>query len=102
MAWRNQATHQEETKAVKTELVRLGYKDAKVRHGSGTAWGWLHIKVSITKPVNCGCERVDIGLCRPCLDLSGLHYRKAIDIAQTITGRHGEYDGNINATINLV
>ena len=62
----------QETKEVKTALAQAGIK-AKVGHGKGTAGGWLYIT----------------------LDVVGKR-QEAIDIAQLITGRHGEYDGCIN------
>lgn len=100
--WRNQATHQEETKAVKAELVRLGYKDAKVGHGTGTAWAWLHIQVSVPKARACRCTDEPIGKCLECRHLSNEHYQRAISIAKRVTGRDGQYDGEINATVNLM
>ena len=62
-----------ETKAVKKALLDAGIK-ARVRHGSGTSWGWLHIWID------------------PSLNMGD----KAVKIAQQVTGRHGEYDGCIN------
>ena len=74
MTWRNHSTHQEETKAVKAALAEAGIK-AKVGHGSGTAWAWLEI--------NLGSGNW------------GLHDR-AVQIAQSVTGRHGDYNGQIS------
>ena len=34
----------QETTAVKRALAEAGYV-ASVKHGTGTAWGWLHIKL---------------------------------------------------------
>ncbi len=62
----------EETKAVKTALAKAGIK-AKVKHGTGSTFGWLFITVNTTG------KRQEV-----------------IDITQLITGRRGEYDGNIN------
>lgn len=34
-----------ETKAVKAALIAAGFKGVSVKHGRGTAWGWLDIWV---------------------------------------------------------
>jgi len=72
-------TRREETKAVKDALKAAGI-NARVTHGTGTAWGWLEIHI----------ER---GM--------GHAYAGIIKTAQTVTGRHGEHDGNINIYYNL-
>ncbi len=51
MSWRKQDNHKEETKAVKKALADAGIK-AKVTHGRGTAWGWLHINIGSPKERN--------------------------------------------------
>ena len=91
MAWRKQANHREETKAVKKALADVGI-DAKVTHGRGTAWGWLHI--------NIGDPRHRNGLKPAPFDRQyneeelALH-SKVLKIVQETTGRHGEYEGEI-------
>lgn len=77
MCWRNHATHREESKAVKDALRRRGIR-ARVGHDRGTAWAWLTILVSREY-----CDTVR---------------RQVLGIAQTVTGRHGEYDGQILVT----
>jgi len=37
----------EETTAVKRALVAAGFDKPRVKHGTGTAWGWLKIYVDI-------------------------------------------------------
>lgn len=69
----------EETQAVKKALVAAGYAGVRVSHGAGTAYGWLHIK----------CEA------KPGQDYAG-KLRDVEAIAQRVTGRHGDYGGNIN------
>jgi hypothetical protein len=102
--WRNQDSHRAETKAVKSALIANGIDVEKVGHGTGTAWAWLHI--TLHKPLELGCEQhgtsggyEDRLTCLGCHayyhDMRDLE-RKAIHIAQAITGRHGEYDGEIN------
>jgi len=71
MSWRNQKTHREETKAVKEALKKAGIS-AKVGHGTGTAWSWLEIFTDRTG------DR-----------------EKILEIAQDVTGRSGDYHGNI-------
>lgn len=91
MSWRNHDSHQEETKAVKKALADAGIK-ASVTHGTGTAWGWLHI--------NLGDSRKRNGVIA---EEFGYRYneteeelrRKVMKIVREVTGRHGEYDGEI-------
>ena len=63
----------QETKEVKTALAKAGIK-ARVGHGRGTSWGWLYITVDRAL------------MLRP----------EIVAIAQRVTGRKGEYDGNIS------
>ena len=89
MAWRNHANHKEETKAVKKALADAGIK-AKVTHGRGTAWGWLHINIGSPKERN-GLKPEPFDYQYTELEL----HRMVLKIAQETTGRHGEYDGEI-------
>lgn len=91
MAWRNQDSHKEETKAVKKALADAGIK-AKVTHGRGTAWGWLHINLGDPRKRD-GLKKEEYGFVYTEKELE-LH-KKALKIAREITGRHGEYDGEI-------
>ena len=67
-----------ETKMVKDALAAAGIK-AKVRHGTGTACGWLHIEIPRQ---NSRLETVVLG-------------EKAVRIAEGIRGGQGIYDGRI-------
>jgi hypothetical protein len=78
MSWRNQETHREETKAVKDALLKAGFANVKVEHGRGTAWGWLEIHCD-AKPSH------------PYQDKKA----EVLRIAKAVTGRHGDYDGEI-------
>jgi len=78
MTWRNHKTHQEETKAVKDALIKAGFPNVRVGHGRGTAWGWLEIHCAGKPGQSLQDKRVE-----------------AIRIAKTVTGRSGEYDGEI-------
>ena len=66
----------DEVAAVKRALRQAGIPFRHVRHGTGTARGWLHI-----------------GLMH---DAGRLDHIAAVRLAQVTTGRHGEYDGRIN------
>ncbi len=72
-----------ETKAVKQALASNGFTGISVGHGTGTAWGWLHIRIN---QLNCFSEANT--------------RNGALRIAQRVTGRHGDYDGNINVYVN--
>lgn len=91
MAWRNQDNHREETKAVKKALAEAGIK-AKVTHGTGTAWAWLHINIGDPKMRN-GFKPAPFEHLYTEEELA-LH-RKVLKIVQEVTGRHGDYDGEI-------
>lgn len=77
--WRIHTSHASESKAVKAALVEAGYTNVSVGHGTGTAWSWLSIHAKEKPGQSQQDKRLDI-LC----------------IAQRITGRHGEYSGEIN------
>lgn len=64
----------EETKIVKDALKKVGI-EAKVKHGTGTAYGWLKIYIPNRSQEKCA---------------------EVISIAQAVTGRTGDYDGRIN------
>lgn len=91
MSWRKQDSHKEETKAVKNALANAGIK-ARVTHGRGTAWGWLHINIGDPKQRN-GLKQEPFG--RQYTEEELELHKKVMKIAQDTTGRHGEYDGEI-------
>jgi hypothetical protein len=78
MTWRNQKTHREETKAVKDALLKAGFTNVRIGHGRGTAWGWLEIRCDNKDGQSFQEKRIE-----------------AIRIAKAVTGRTGEYDGEI-------
>ena len=86
MAWRKQKTHREEVTAVKRALRKAGIPFLSVKHGTGTAWAWLEI--------NIGPDPHSQDL-RYSEEWSKRIHR-VIEIAQDVTGRHGDYDGEIN------
>ena len=82
MSWRNHKTHREETKAVKGALKAAGLPVARVSHDTGTAWGWLTISIDYPDKMT-----------------SAERYRlrdAALEIAQRVTGRRGDYGGEIS------
>jgi hypothetical protein len=93
-----------ETRIVKEALRKAGYT-AKVGHGKGTAWGWLHINdVIITRADGCYCtlnQWDQVETCHKCSEKWRENYNNVERIAQATTGRRGEYGGNINVEINF-
>ena len=74
-----------ETTVVKKALIEAGFdrRRTHVGHGRGTAANWLEIEVSVSNE-----------------EYWQKDYAKAINIAQRVTGRHGDYDGQISVTTN--
>lgn len=68
-----------ETREVKKALIKSGYTGVKVGHGTGTAWGWLHIKCDEKQGQDRQGKYVDVER-----------------IAQQVSGRRGDYGGRIN------
>ena len=82
MTWRNHKTHREETKAVKDALLKAGFTNVKVGHGTGTAWAWLDIHCTASYP-QAGWESYQN------------RRLEVLRVAKAVTGRHGDYDGEI-------
>ena len=82
-----------ETQTVKKALKEAGIK-AKVSHGTGTGWGWIEVNVGDPKERN-GIENVQGGWDRY-TDVEMKLHETVIKIVQNVTGRHGEYNGNIS------
>jgi len=70
---------QQETSLVKKAIQAEGYSNVRVRHGTGTACGWL--KVYCDQKLGQSWQDKN---------------RSVTQIAQRVTERHGEYDGRIN------
>jgi hypothetical protein len=99
MAWRNHASHKEETKTVKTALKAAGI-NAKVGHGSGTAWAWLEINIGSGQQfgehinpdrrggLSCSPD------CRKCREMKRMR-DETQRIVREVTGRHGDHGGEI-------
>lgn len=109
MSWRKHDNHRAETKAVKQALKKAGI-NAKVGHGKGTAWGWLEINLGeqpkdghkllpdapedVKESSRFMGGRYCVAGCQAC-ERRGDRRSKALQIAQVVTGRSGEYSGNI-------
>ena len=97
----------QETRIVKEALAAKGYRDISVKHGTGTAWGWLHANITTDKPPRCSCVvnhddygRVDT--CQLCQDARHSANISATDLILEVTGRRrGDYDGNTLIEITL-
>lgn len=78
-------TPRQETTAVKKALINAGFdkKVILVGHGRGTAAAWLEIRVN---------------------QIKGRAYNGSQELAlstvQGVTGRHGDYDGQITVTVS--
>ena len=89
----------QETKAVKRALKAADI-NAKVGHGKGTAWGWLYIEIGEGTQWRRDCHKGGLGSgfcghCPRCVNRKVMGHI-TLAIAQRVTGRSGEYDGNIN------
>ena len=78
MSWRNHETHREESKAVKDALLKAGFANVRVGHDRGTAWGWLLISCDNKPEQSYQDKRVEV-----------------LRITKAVTGRHGDYEGEI-------
>ena len=101
MSWRNFQSHAEETRIVKQALADVAIV-ARVKHGTGTAYSWLKIRVLNRLSVPHDKEKYGwqhcSGNCEACVEYRTL-YSRTVDVARTVTGRSGDYDGNINVSI---
>jgi hypothetical protein len=85
-----------ETKMVKAALKAAGI-NATVKHGTGTAWGWIEINVGSSKQfpghvLEQNGQHV-YGRCPACTKIQAIA-AKAQAITMKVTGRHGDYHGN--------
>ena len=75
----NQMTAREETRLVKKALIEEGFTGVSVGHDRGTAAAWLNIAVDKVYG-----KRTD---------------EAALEVVQRVTGRHGDYHGQIAISI---
>ena len=83
-----------ETSVVKKALKNAGIK-ARVTHGTGTAWGWIEVNIGNPEERG-GLEPYPNGYGRRYTDEESNLHNKTLRIVQEVTGRHGEYNGNIS------
>ncbi len=83
----------QETSAVKKALKAAGIK-ARVTHGKGTAWGWLHVNLGNPEERG-GYEPHPLGWGHRYTEAEVKLHGQALGIVQEVTGRHGEYNGEI-------
>ena len=83
--------HKSETRAVKEALKKAGI-EAEVKHGRGAAWGWLEINIGDPGMRN-GLKQGPFGSQYTEEELA-LH-DTVLKIAKDITGRRGDYNGEI-------
>ena len=98
MSWRKHETHREETKAVKAAFDEAGIT-AEVKNGRGTAWSWLEINVGDGRQFGEHLKDEAGGAycpvaCPRCEGQTQLA-RNTLRIAKEVTGRSGDYDGEI-------
>ena len=97
----------QETTDVKRALINAGFNanNLRVKHGTGTAWGWLNIYADIHRAPSCSCGTPDMygrrETCEPCKELWRNVYDRMIGIAMKTTGRRGDYDGRINVHLGF-
>lgn len=84
----------EETKIVKKALKNEGIK-ASVTHGKGTGWGWIEVNLGDPTERN-GVEKHPNGWSTRYTSTETELHEKVIKLVQDVTGRHGEYNGNIS------
>jgi len=82
-----------ETSTVKKALKDAGIK-ARVTHGTGTSRSWLEVNIGDPKPRG-GLEPHPDGWGVKYTDEEVELQAATLRIVQKVTGRHGEYDGNI-------
>lgn len=80
----------EESNRVKRALQKPGLADnIRVKHGTGTAWGWVIIKAYVPHAPDCNC-RYD-GITREigtaCHETWETHYQQIREIARVELGR---------------
>lgn len=83
-----------ETSIVKKALKDAGIK-ARVTHETGTAWGWITVNIGNPKERG-GLEPHPNGWGTKYTDEEVELQEKTLRIVQKVTGRHGEYNGNIS------
>jgi hypothetical protein len=67
-------------KPIKKALAaKYGFKNVTVKNATGTAWGWVHIKVEVAGPEKCFCQQ--FSRCQECKKLDAATCNEAREIA---------------------
>lgn len=80
-------------RAIKKALSSVyGAKSVSVTNGSGTAYGWLHIKVTMPKTSEHNCAEFEgfRSRCTKCYEEQRAEENKIKDIARNISKENGE------------
>ena len=95
-------TRRGETVAVRRAVEGLGFprRRVAVKHGTGTAWGWLNVDVTCARPVTCRDPAAmwscgdPVGTCPACREHVQAIERAVRGIVAAVSGRRGgDYDG---------
>ena len=81
-------TPREQTKAIKSALVKAGYTHPRVRHGTARYPAWLDIEVSVPEPFSHQW-RAD-------------HHNRIGKIVRSVTGEHGDPVGQVSIIVGFV
>ena len=98
----NTADKRTENKILKAEIAAMGYEN--IKDGHGTASGWMDVTATGVKPEDCFCVEVVryTTKCSPCSTAWTEDYFAIAHAAQAVTGRTGEYHGNIQVMFTQV
>ena len=95
----------EETKVVKKALVDAGFNGVRVKHGTGTAWGWLNSYVDLEPAKGCTCDpnpdpNVFTEKCRECREHWHESYVKVMGITIQASKRDAYDAKSVNVHLN--
>jgi hypothetical protein len=76
----------EETKLVKNALINAGFDNnsLRVKHGTGTAWGWLKVYADLHHLPDCTCK-VYADMPRETCQECGVFWRETYNKIENIT-----------------
>jgi hypothetical protein len=98
----------QETIQVKRALINAGFdaNNLRVKHGTGTAWGWLKVYADMHRAPSCCCGEPDMygrrETCEPCKDLWRTIHSRMVEVTMQTTGRQGDYDGRILIDLGII
>jgi hypothetical protein len=89
----------QETTTVKQALIKAGFdkNNLTVKHGTGTAHGWIKVRAEIRRAPSCACGEPDeYGRRETCDECRNKFFeirRRMLDVTLGVTGRQGDYAG---------